>query len=164
MPFDFKSFEQKCSAQTVEELQKEWEHYTRLVSGAATSTAISGAAVPFTLGVSVIGIALAAPAIHNARKKREIIEKHLNSLGVTHYTRKRDVFVPMTISGTVGVGTLGLGYVGADAITNSALEHGFYAVAENELAVKATTHAALDAAAMAGEEAHMKNKKASEAF
>ncbi|KAF7503504.1 hypothetical protein GJ744_003695 [Endocarpon pusillum] len=163
MPFDFKEFDVKCSAMTAEELQKEWEHYTRLISGAATSTAVSGVAMPFTLGVSAIGIGLAAPAIHNARKKREIIEMHLNRHGTKHSTRKRDVLTPMAISGTVGVVTLGVGSIGADAITNQAVEHGVYAIAEQELLVKATTHLAVDAAAMAGEEAHMKKKKAAEA-
>ncbi|KPM36964.1 hypothetical protein AK830_g9586 [Neonectria ditissima] len=52
MPFDFKAYDQKCNALTAEELQREWEHYTRLISGAATSTAISGIAVPFTRGDS----------------------------------------------------------------------------------------------------------------
>ncbi|KAJ9664042.1 hypothetical protein H2198_000545 [Neophaeococcomyces mojaviensis] len=163
MPFDFKKFDVKCASMSIDELQREWEHYTRLISGSATSTAVSGAAIPFTLGVSVIGVGLAAPAIHNARKKREIIERHLNRHGTTHVTRKRDVLTPMAISGTVGLVTLGIGSAGADAVTNAAAEHGFSSVAANEIAVKAGVHLAVDGLAMAGEEHHMKQKRLAEA-
>ena len=162
MPFDFKKFDAKCANMTVDELQREWEHYTRLISGSATSTAVSGAAIPFTLGVSVIGVGLAAPAIHNARKKREIIERHLQRLGTTHHTRKRDVLTPMAISGTVGLVTLGVGSAGADAVMNQAVEHQMTSVAANEIAVKATVHLAVDGVAMAGEEHHMKQKRLAE--
>ncbi|KAF2434090.1 hypothetical protein EJ08DRAFT_23026 [Tothia fuscella] len=120
--------------------------------------------VPFTLGVSTIGVAMAAPAIHNARKKREIIECHLQKLGTTHNTRKGDVLTPMAISGTIGVVTLGVGSMGADAIGQAGVEHGVTMVVENELAVKAGTHFALDAAAMGVEHAHTQHKKATEAF
>lgn len=163
MPFDFKKFDAKCANMSIDELQREWEHYTRLISGSATSTAVSGAAIPFTLGVSVIGVGLAAPAIHNARKKREIIERHLQRLGTTHHTRKRDVLTPIAISGTVGLVTLGVGSAGAGAITNAAVEHGITSVAANEIAVKATVHLAVDGVAMAGEEHHMKQKRLAEA-
>lgn len=61
MPFDFEAYDKKCAGLTAEELQKEWNHYTRLISGGATSTAISGLAIPFTAGISTIGVALAAP-------------------------------------------------------------------------------------------------------
>ncbi|GKT53964.1 hypothetical protein ColTof3_01303 [Colletotrichum tofieldiae] len=144
MPFDFKAYDAKCNGLTPEELQREWEHYTRLISGASTSTAISGIAVPFTLGVSTIGIAMAAPAIHNARKKREIIERHLQKYGMTHLTRKRDVLGSMAVSGTIGVVTLGVGTAGADAIATAGAEHGISAIVENDTAIKVVTHAALD--------------------
>src|SRR5690554_593637 len=64
MPFDFEAYDAKCRGLTPEELQREWQHYTRLISGASTSTAVSGLAIPLTLGVSVIGVGMAAPAIH----------------------------------------------------------------------------------------------------
>ncbi|KAK7422656.1 hypothetical protein QQX98_001444 [Neonectria punicea] len=164
MPFDFKAYDEKCNALTAEELQREWEHYTRLISGAATSTAISGIAVPFTLGISTIGVAMAAPAIHNARKKREIIEKHLNKLHETHNTRKRDVLGSMAISGTIGVVTLGVGSMGADAVATAGAEHGIAAVVENETAIKIVTHAALDGAGLAVEKVHTDHKKKKDAF
>ncbi|KAK5087197.1 hypothetical protein LTR05_004368 [Lithohypha guttulata] len=163
MPFDFVKYDAKCAAMSAEELQREWEHYTRLISGSATSTAVSGLAMPFTLGVSSIGVGLASMSIHNARKKREIIDRHLGQRGALHNTRKRDVFAPICVSGTVGIVTLGVGAFAADAITTQATEHAFTTIAENELAVKVTTHLALDAAVMAGEEEHMKNKKTQEA-
>lgn len=124
MPFDFKKYDEKCYGLSVEELQREWQHYTRLITGAATSTTVSGLALPLTMGVSTIGIALAAPAIHNARLKREIVERHLNRHNTTHVTRKRDVLGGAAISGTIGVVTLGVGTLGADAIAAQGAEHG----------------------------------------
>ncbi|KAF4459195.1 hypothetical protein FALBO_14051 [Fusarium albosuccineum] len=164
MPFDFKAYDQKCNGLTLEELQREWEHYTRLISGAATSAAVSGMAIPLTLGVSTIGVAMAAPAIHNARKKREIIEKHLNKLNATHHTRKRDVLGSMAVSGTIGVVTLGVGSMGADAVATAGAEHGIQSIVQNELAIKVVTHAALDGAGMAVEHAHTGHLKKKDAF
>ncbi|KAJ6256260.1 hypothetical protein Dda_9096 [Drechslerella dactyloides] len=164
MPFDFKKYDEKCAAMSPEELQLQWEHYTRLISGAATSTAVSGVALPLTMGVSAVGVALAAPAIHNARKKREIIERHLNRHGTTHVTRKRDVLTSVAISGTIGVVTMGASSIAADAVTNHAAEYGIQQVLENELAVKVGTHVAFDAAAMAGEHAHTSHKRKKEAL
>ncbi|KAH7121647.1 hypothetical protein EDB81DRAFT_814180 [Dactylonectria macrodidyma] len=164
MPFDFKKYDEKCNGLTPEELQREWQHYTRLISGAATSTAVSGLAVPLTLGVSTIGVAMAAPAIHNARKKREIIEKHLNKHAATHVTRKRDVLGSMAFSGTIGVVTLGVGTMGAEAVASTGAEHGISAIANNETAIKVVTHAALDGAGMAVEHAHTSHLKKKDAF
>ncbi|RYP71339.1 hypothetical protein DL770_008146 [Monosporascus sp. CRB-9-2] len=167
MPFDFKAYDAKCNGLTPEELQREWEHYTRLISGASTSTAVSGLAVPFTLGVSTIGVAMAAPAIHNARKKRDIIEKHLQKHGRTHVTRKRDVVGSMAVSGTIGIVTLGVGTAGADAVATAGAEHGISAIVENETAIKIVTHAALDGVGMGIEHAHtshLKKKDAVKAF
>ncbi|EEU35256.1 uncharacterized protein NECHADRAFT_97942 [Fusarium vanettenii 77-13-4] len=167
MPFDFKAYDEKCRGLNLEELQREWEHYTRLISGAATSTAVSGMAIPLTLGVSTIGVAMAAPAIHNARKKREIIERHLNRLQATHHTRKRDVLGSMAVSGTIGVVTLGVGSMGADAVATAGAEHGIQSIVANETAIKIATHAALDGAGMAIEHKHtdrLKKKDALKAF
>ncbi|KAM0209005.1 hypothetical protein ACHAQI_006701 [Fusarium lateritium] len=167
MPFDFKAYDKKCQGLTLEELQREWEHYTRLISGAATSTAVSGVAIPLTLGISTIGVAMAAPAIHNARKKREIIERHLNRLNATHHTRKRDVLGSMAVSGTIGVVTLGVGSMGADAVATAGAEHGIQAIVANETAIKIVSHAAFDGAGMAVEHAHtshLKKKDAHKAF
>ncbi|KAF4498696.1 hypothetical protein FAGAP_5174 [Fusarium agapanthi] len=167
MPFDFKAYDQKCQGLTLEELQREWEHYTRLISGAATSTAVSGCAIPLTLGISTIGVAMAAPAIHNARKKREIIERHLNRLNATHKTRKRDVLGSMAVSGTIGVVTLGVGSMGADAVATAGAEHGIQSIVANETAIKLVSHAALDGAGMMVEHKHtdhLKKKDARKAF
>ncbi|KAL0942052.1 uncharacterized protein CTRU02_204815 [Colletotrichum truncatum] len=164
MPFDFKAYDAKCNGLTPEELQREWEHYTRLIAGASTSTAVSGIAVPFTLGVSTIGVAMAAPAIHNARKKRDIIEKHLQKHGATHVTRKRDVLGSMAVSGTIGVVTLGVGSMGADAVANAGAEHGISAIVENDTAIKVVTHAALDGVGMGIEHTHTSHLKKKDAF
>ncbi|EFQ25093.1 uncharacterized protein GLRG_00237 [Colletotrichum graminicola M1.001] len=164
MPFDFKAYDAKCNGLTPEELQREWEHYTRLISGAATSTAVSGITIPFTMGVSTIGVAMAAPAIHNARKKREIIESHLQKYGLTHLTRKRDVLGSMAVSGTIGVVTLGVGSMGADAVATTGAEHGISALVENETAIKVVTHAALDGAGLGIEHAHTNHLKKEDAL
>ncbi|KAJ4328815.1 hypothetical protein N0V84_000602 [Fusarium piperis] len=164
MPFDFKAYDEKCRGLSLEELQREWEHYTRLISGAATSTAVSGIAIPLTLGVSTIGVAMAAPAIHNARKKREIIERHLNRHQATHHTRKRDVLGSMAVSGTIGVVTLGVGSMGADAVATAGAEHGIQSIVANETAIKIATHAALDGAGMAIEHKHTDRLKKKDAF
>lgn len=74
MPFDFKEYQTKCDGMSTEQLHKEWENYTRQVSGGATSTATSVLFAPVTGGISLVGLGLSAPKIHNARKKREIIE------------------------------------------------------------------------------------------
>lgn len=158
MPFDFVAYDAKCAQLAVDELQKEWEHYTRQIAGASTSTAVSGLAIPLTAGVSVIGVGLAAPTIHNARKKREIIERHLQRHGTTHQTRKRDVAGSMAFSGTLGVLTLGVGAVGHEAVMTQGAEHGVSHLM-NETAIKIGMHAALDGAAMATEEAHHAHKK-----
>ncbi|KAI6778453.1 uncharacterized protein J7T54_005359 [Emericellopsis cladophorae] len=167
MPFDFQKYDEKCRGLTPEELQREWQHYTRLITGAATSTTVSGLAVPLTAGVSTIGVALAAPAIHNARKKREIIERHLTRHSASHVTRKRDVFSGVAISGTIGVMTLGVASIGADTIAAQGAEHGISAIVENDTAIKVVTHAALDGAGLAVEHAHtnhVRRKEARKAF
>ncbi|KAK0644265.1 hypothetical protein B0T16DRAFT_313919, partial [Cercophora newfieldiana] len=167
MPFNFQEYDGKCAAMTPDELQREWQHYTRLISSASTSTAVSGLALPLTCGVSLIGVGMAAPAIHNARKKREIIERHLQRHGTTHNTRKRDVVGSMALSGTIGVVTLGVGSMGADAVATAGAEHGISAVVENEMAIKVATHAALDGAGLAiehGLHGHVKEKDAHKAF
>jgi hypothetical protein len=159
MPFDFEKYDQKCHGMDQEKLQREWQHYTRVISGASTSTAVSGLALPLTAGISIIGIGLAAPAIHNARKKREIIERHLNRLGTRHHTRKSDVMLGIAVSGTMGVTTLGVGAVGADAIATAGIEAGISAIIGNEIAVKAVTHTALDGAGMGIEHIHTEHVK-----
>jgi len=167
MPFDFQAYETKCAAMNPEELQREWQHYTRLISSASTSTAVSGLALPLTMGVSLIGVGMAAPAIHNARKKRAIIERHLQKHGTTHNTRKRDVMGSMALSGTIGVVTLGVGSMGADAAVTAGAEHGISAIVENEMAIKVATHAALDGAGLAiehGLHGHVQEKDAHKAF
>ncbi len=97
MPFDFKEYQTKCDSMSTEQLHKEWENYTRQMSGGATSTATSVLFAPVTGGISLVGLGLSAPKIHNARKKREIIEAGLKARGTTHNTRKRDVIAPMAV-------------------------------------------------------------------
>ncbi|KAF4627018.1 hypothetical protein G7Y89_g11142 [Cudoniella acicularis] len=126
MPFDYIEYQKKCDSLTTEELQKEWENYTRQISGGATSTAASVLLGPATGGVSLLGLGFSGPRIHNARKKREIIEASLKTQGATHHTRKRDVLGPMAVAGAVGGVTMGLAGSGLDAgvvATGAVVEH-----------------------------------------
>ncbi|PKS09835.1 hypothetical protein jhhlp_004458 [Lomentospora prolificans] len=164
MPFNFKAYNTECNSMTPEELQREWQYYTRLISGASTSTAVSGLALPLTCGVSVIGVSMAAPVIHNARKKREIIEKHLNKYGATHHTRKRDVLGSVAFSGTIGVVTLGVGAMGTDAIAAKGIEHSISAIIENETAIEVVTDTTLNGATMGIEHVRASHMKKAEAY
>jgi len=150
MPFDYEEYQAKCNTLSTEQLHKEWENYTRQIAGGATSTATSVLFSPLTAGISLVGLGLSAPRIHNARKKREIIEAGLQARGTTHSTRKRDVIAPMAVAGTLGGLTLGLAGPGADMIAGAAVGHGMeYAVA----------HTALDATGAVLEHGHDEHSK-----
>jgi len=150
MPFDYDDYQKKVNGLTTEQLHKEWENYTRQMAGGATSTATSVLFSPLTGGISLLGLGLSAPRIHNARKKREIIEAGLQARGTTHNTRKRDVVAPMAVAGTLGGLTLGLAGPGADIIAGEVVGHGVeYAV----------SHAALDATGAVLEHTHDEHSK-----
>jgi hypothetical protein len=108
MPFDFSEYYSKCSKISPKELQNEWNHYTRLITGSTTSTTIPGLAALPTLGVSLIGVTLGSSGIRNARKKRAIIEQHLARQGQEPATYTKDVLRPAVFSGAVGLVTLGI--------------------------------------------------------
>lgn len=124
MPFDYDEYQKKCDGLTIEQLHAEYENYTRQLAGGATSTATSVLFSPFTAGISLVGLGLSAPRVHNARKKREIVEAGLQARGATHHTRKRDVIAPMAVAGTLGTLTLGLAGPGADMIAGEVVGHG----------------------------------------
>lgn len=126
------------------------ENYTRQISGGATSTATAVLFSPLTAGISLVGLGLSAPRIHNARKKRAIIEAKLQAHGQTHNTRKRDVIAPMAISGAIGGLTLGLAGPGADMIAGEAVGKG---------AEYAAAHVALDATGAVVEHKHDDHSK-----
>ncbi len=150
MPFAFDNYKKKCDTLTTEQLHKEWENYTRQLAGGATSTATSVLFSPLTGGISLVGLGLSAPRIHNARKKRGIIQAGLEARGETHNTRKRDVIAPMAIAGTLGTITLGLAGPVADAATGAAVGHGVE---------YAASHAALDGAGAIAEHKHDEHSK-----
>lgn len=135
---------------SLEELRREWNHYTRLITGSATSTAISGLAAVPTLGISMIGVMIGSAGIHNARKKREIIDYHLARYEEKHTTRKRDVIGSMVFSGTLGVATLCVGSMGADIALTEGMCHGiFEETAKTE--VKVVAHIVADGVGLATE-------------
>ncbi|KAH8591256.1 hypothetical protein B0O99DRAFT_632973 [Bisporella sp. PMI_857] len=152
MPFDYNDYQNKVNGLSTEQLQKEWENYTRQIAGGATSTGAAILFSPLTAGISLVGLGLSTPRIHNARKKREIIERGLQARGATHNTRKRDVIAPMAISGVIAGATLGLAGPGADVLGGAAGEKGVeYLVA----------HAALDGTGAVIEHVHTEHEKKS---
>jgi len=122
MPFDFEDYQKKCNGMTTEQLNKEWDNYTRQITSGSTSTATSVLFSPLTGGVSLVGLGIAAPRIHNARKKREIIEAGLQARGTTHYTHTMDVLGPMATVGAVSTLTLGLGVTGVELLPSKGAE------------------------------------------
>lgn len=113
--FKFEEFDALCADLDADQLQLKWQHYTRALSAASSSTAVATLAAGPTGGVSMIGAIIAGPLMHNARKKRQIIEKHMAALDVTPETRKKDIYGPALISGFLGGATAGIG-LGAEAL------------------------------------------------
>ncbi|CAN8095497.1 unnamed protein product [Discula destructiva] len=113
--FKFDEFDALCADLDADQLQLKWQHYTRALSAASSSTAVATLAAGPTGGISMIGAMIAGPLMHNARKKREIIEKHMTALGVEPETRKKDIYGPALISGILGGATAGIG-MGAEAL------------------------------------------------
>ena len=161
MPFDYDKYQERCNGMTTEQLQKEWENYTRQMSSGATSTATSILFMPFTGGFSAVGIGLSAPRIHNARKKREIIEAGLKARGTTHHTRTGDVLGPMAVSGIIGGLTLGLVPPGVDSAAGVAAGRGLEIAATNT-ALNATGAVVIDKAKKAGNDTNEQSQAQSE--
>ena len=157
MPFNYQEFSAKCDKMTIEELNHEWNVYTRHISGGATSTAMSVTFAPITAGASLLGLGLSGPRIHNARKKRAIIEAHLQALGTTHDTRKRDVLGSMALSGTIGGLTLGLA-PSADGVATMGAQHAIETFVVNPDLVATGAHAALDGIGAGAEQVMEKEK------
>ncbi|KAJ5059823.1 hypothetical protein J3E72DRAFT_439256 [Bipolaris maydis] len=122
MPFDFDAYEKKCSQMSPEELHLEWNHYTRLISGAAASATLGGSALVFTGGISIIGVAIGSAGFYNARKKRQILKRHLDQ--EYRKNRKRDMVGSAAFNGAVGLTTLGLGTLGAEKVLEMGIENG----------------------------------------
>jgi len=126
---------------TKEQLHAEWDNYTREISAGATSTATSVLLSPLTAGISLVGLGISAPRIHNARKKREIIDAGLHARGTVHHTHVRDVVAPMAISGAISGLSLGIAGPAVNVAGAAAVQHGVGVVATNA-ALAATAHVA----------------------
>lgn len=160
MPFDFRDYDEKCSQMSLEELHLEWNHYTRCISGAAASATLGGSALIFTGGVSIIGVAIGSAGFYNARKKRQIIKRHLGRAQPT--TRKRDVMGSAAFNGAVGLTTLGLGTLGAEKVLELGMEHGAFGRAA-ETGVKIGTGVVVNGVNTAADNRYHKAKKKREA-
>ncbi|KAI0998245.1 hypothetical protein K3495_g9950 [Podosphaera aphanis] len=120
MPFDFVAYKAKCDALTTEELQLEWQNYTRQLTSGATMTATSVLFSPLTSGISLIGLGISVPQLHNARKKRKIVGNKMLSQGAEPHTRRRDIAIPAASSVACAALTFGLappvaGVIGGEA-------------------------------------------------
>ncbi|RKF79528.1 hypothetical protein GcC1_045020 [Golovinomyces cichoracearum] len=136
MPFDFAAYKAKCDAMSTEALQLEWQNYTRQLTTGATMTATSVMLSPMTSGISLVGLGISVPQLHNARKKRAIVGNKMQLHGAEPHTRRRDVIIPAAISVTAAGLTLGITPTGAEFIGGEAGAKGIeYLV----------THATLDA-------------------
>ncbi|KAJ5046531.1 uncharacterized protein L3040_003774 [Drepanopeziza brunnea f. sp. 'multigermtubi'] len=124
MPFDFNTYRAKCEHLSPEELDREWQSYTRQISGGATLSASAVLLSPLTQGISLVGLGYAVPRMHNARKKMQIVESNLITHGQKPVTRKRDVIIPVAISGAMDGLTFGLAGPGADLIAGEAAGKG----------------------------------------
>lgn len=139
--FKFDEFDALCGELDGEQLQLKWQHYTRALSAASTSTAVATLAAGPTGGVSMIGAMIAGPLIHNARRKRQIIERHMKSKGMEPETRNKDIYGPMGFSAVLGGATVGVGSVGAELLAVDTM-------------TKIVSHAAIDAGVTAAEDKH----------
>lgn len=92
--FRFAEFDAQCSELNADQLQQRWQHYTRALSAASTSTAVATLAAAPAGGISMIGAMIAGPLVHNARKKRHIIEKHMGLKGVAPDTQNSENYGP----------------------------------------------------------------------
>lgn len=148
--FKFAEFDALCADLSDEELQLKWQHYTRALTSASTSTSVAVLAAGPTGGVSIIGAMIAGPLLHNARRKRQMVGRHMRSRGLEPETRRKDVLVPMAIGGAVGAATMGVGSIGAEALAVDAVV--------DKTVAKVVLHTALDVGATAGEERHLKHE------
>lgn len=139
--FKFDEFDALCGELDGEQLQLKWQHYTRALSAASTSTAVATLAAGPTGGVSMIGAMIAGPLIHNARRKRQIIEHHMSIKGIEPETRNKDIYGPMGFSAVLGGATMGIGSVGAELLAVDTV-------------TKIASHAAIDAGVTAVEDKH----------
>lgn len=148
--FKFAEFDALCAELSDEELQLKWQHYTRTLTSASTSTTVSVLAAGPTGGVSMIGAMIAGPLLHNARKKRQMVGRHMRSRGLEPDTRAKDVYVPLAIGGTVGAATMGVGSIGAEALAVDLIA--------DKTVAKVILHTALDVGVTAGEEKHLRHE------
>lgn len=139
--FKFDEFDSLCGELDGEQLQLKWQHYTRALTAASTSTAVATLAAGPTGGVSMIGAMIAGPLIHNARKKRQIIEYHMSIKGIEPETRNKDIYGPMGFSAVLGGATMGVGSLGAELLAVDTM-------------TKIVSHAAIDAGVTAAEDKH----------
>ncbi|EMD67008.1 hypothetical protein COCSADRAFT_351596 [Bipolaris sorokiniana ND90Pr] len=160
MPFDFDAYDKKCSQMSPEELHLEWNHYTRLISGAAASATLGGSALVFTGGVSIIGVAIGSAGFYNARKKRQILKRHLDREHRTN--RKRDIVGSAAFNGAVGLTTLGLGTLGAEKVLELGIENGVFGRAA-ETGVKVATGVVVNGVNTAADDRYHTHKKKREA-
>lgn len=147
--FKFDDFDALCGEVDGKQLQLKWQHYTRALSAASTSTAVATLAAGPTGGVSMIWAMIAGPLIHNARNKRQIIEHHISIRGIEPKTRNKDIHGPMGFSAVLGGATMGVGSLGAEPLAVDTV-------------TKIASHAAIDVGVTAVEDKHSQREHGKE--
>nr|KAK5434799.1 hypothetical protein LTR18_010295 [Exophiala xenobiotica] len=98
MPFHFTKYERKVAKMNNNELRESKEHYNRSAYGGGAGYVASAILLPFTLGISSIGLVSSGAVSLNASKKVYIINEEMRSRGAYAPTRKRDVAVGIATS------------------------------------------------------------------
>lgn len=91
MPFNREEYARWCAQASNEQLQEDYNKYTRQVATGASATGIGLALSVFTLGVSLLGSAGGSAMAANAGIKRDIIKTELTSRDRVTLTRGSDI-------------------------------------------------------------------------
>ncbi|KAL0939504.1 uncharacterized protein CTRU02_206114 [Colletotrichum truncatum] len=162
MPFDAEAYDLKCRQMDDNALIARREHYVRQIASSSTGAALRTAAGAATAGLTWLMIPYDAARIHNARRKRKILEKHAIDRGLTIETKCGDVLGPMALGATLGVVAFEGAQMCADMVMGA--DGGGSAAESKEAgeAVKGIAHLGLDAGIAAVEHKHAQREKSHE--
>jgi hypothetical protein len=97
MPFDYDAYRRKIRRMSYEDLVNQKKHYNRTIASGITGELGSIVMIPFSLGLSSVGVLASGAAAVNGAYKVNLIDRELASRGQSCATRKRDVLGGMAI-------------------------------------------------------------------
>ncbi|GKT48476.1 uncharacterized protein ColSpa_08657 [Colletotrichum spaethianum] len=153
MPFDPEAYRLKCAEMPDDVLLARRSHYVRRLASSATGAALHTAAGGFTFGLTWLLVPYDAARIHNARRKRRILEEHALDRGLAVETKRGDVLVPMAAGLALGA----VAFEGAAACAELLVDGG--EGSSEATLVKGAAHLGLDAAIAAAEQSHAQKEK-----